>query len=298
MRHSIWLAILLFPCLLVGPARGQVKLQWKLSKGITFYVEESVRVKQTLTILGNESRQDLDTTKIHRFLVEDDSPDNGPVLKQTILAVKENNSAQSKTSPEFLKQLEGTTFRIALSPEGKVLKFEGRDQLVKKLAKNNEELAGTVGALFTEEMLRSTVETLFGFWPGKEVSEGKTWTREATVPLGPLGNLVGKNTYKLVGKEDGGNAVKVTLSTAASYVPPASSAGLPFKITKGNFKVEKVEGTLLVDPAAGRLVEANLARRLKGTVTVTAPSGPSIDMEMIQEQTIKTRVTDKNPAGD
>jgi hypothetical protein len=295
MRHFPWLAVLLVPCLFVRPALGQVKLAWKLSKGDTFYVEESVRVKQTLTIQGNESRQDLDCTKIHRFSVEEGTPGKDVVLKQTILSVKENGPGNPRSGSEILKQLEGATFRITLNPSGKVVKFEGRDELVKKIAKDNKEVEGTVGALFTEETLRAPVESLFGFLPDKEVSPGKTWAREATLPLGPLGNLSGKSTCKLLSAEKDANRVKLLVTTTASYVPPTSTAALPFKITGGNFKVEKAEANLVFDTAAGRLVEANTVRRLKGTVSVAAT--PPLDMEIAQEQTIKTRVTDKNPAG-
>src|SRR5262249_18480569 len=143
-----------------------------------------------------------------------------------------------------------------------------REELVKKLAKNNEELSGTVGALFSEETLRATAEALFGFLPGKEVADGTNWTNDATVPLGLLGNLVGKCTYKLVGKEKDNNVVRLSAKTTASYVPPAKPASLPFKIVKGDFKTEKAEGELRFDTAVGRLVQAETVRHLKGTVTV------------------------------
>src|SRR5262249_1129098 len=84
LRFLPLLALLLFPV----TARAQTKMEWKLKPGDVFFVEEVTQVRQTLILMGSETRQDLDQTRVLRFTVLKKNQDGGLVLAKKIEAIK------------------------------------------------------------------------------------------------------------------------------------------------------------------------------------------------------------------
>jgi len=283
--------------MLAATAPGQTQLEWHFKKDDKFFVEETTGVKQTLTVLGSETRQDLDYTRVSRFTVLEKNADGSVVLKQEVLNIKVNQGAgDPNADTKLLQRLQGAAFKITLDPKGRVTGFEGYDALVKKIAAGDEDLAKMVRLLLTEESLKKPIELLLAFQPGKEVAPGDTWRGKLTLPFGPLGALETVNTYEFQGKEkDNAEVVKLSVASKVTYQPPAGEGALSFKVTRGDVKAVKAQGTIWFQTARGRLVRAESTRHLQGTLTVTAATGQTLTLGLVQEQTVKTRVDDNNP---
>src|SRR5207245_3369011 len=106
----------------------------------------------------------------------------------------------------------------------------------------------------------ASARELFGFLPEKEE---KTWTREYVTPLGPLGSLTRKNSYRDEGGDslDGKSVEKVTFRSNVAYTAPPEKTAQPasaqpstFRVVKGDLKSpEPSKGTIHFDAQAGRL---------------------------------------------
>jgi hypothetical protein len=296
MRLHGWLAVVLIGSSLATSAQAQMSLRWKFKEGDTFFVEEKVSAKQTVKIRGSAERQELEQTKISRFKVLKATPDGGAILEQKIEAVRATpHGATAKADASVLRRFVGATFRITLDGRQRLTQLEGYKQLVEALARENADHAKLLRALLTEDSLRRPLEGLLAFAPEKPVAKGGTWTIKSTEPFGPLGTLHLVDTYTLQGEEPAEkDAVKVTVTTAATYTLPEEGGVLRFKVLSGDVKVQEAKGSLLFNPTAGRLLRRETQRTLRAFLTIGL-ADQRLDMEVEQQQSITTRVLESNP---
>ena len=277
------------------PAAAQVKLAWKFKQGERFFVEDVVNVRQTIKIANSENRQDLDQTKISRFTVLKANPDGSVLLEQKIEAVKVKVSGEGPDADtKILQQFVGASFLIGIDAKRAVTRFDGYEQLIKKIVKDNPVNAKLVRALMTEESLKAGIQDLLAVAPNQEVMPGKSWTGKTTLPLGPLGTLVLVNAYKLESINKASKEAKITMTAKASYTPPGPNQDLSLKVTGGDIRLEKVAGTFFFDAVRGRLLRSETRHTLEGTLKVVIRDAP-IEMELHQEQSLKRRLLEKNP---
>jgi hypothetical protein len=189
---------------------------------------------------------------------------------------------------------------MTVTPHGEVTKFEGYEELIKKIAGEDAEARKIVQAVLGEEYLKRSATEVFGVLPPGPVKGGDKWgaDKKQEIPLGPLGSftITREFTYDGKGNLNGQPFDKITFTATASYNPPKPGAtgSFPFQVTKGDLKASDLKGTVWFDASAGRLVGMETSMRLKGTLSVTA-SGNTFDAELDQERTTKTRVLDKPP---
>jgi hypothetical protein len=281
---------------LAAPAQAQVELRWRFQKDDVFFVEEATTSRQTLTFTNSESRQELDYTRVSRFTVKQKNPDDSLVLEQKIETVKINRTGgATAANPKLLQQMEGATFRITCDAQLHVTRFEGYQELVKKMAGDDPELAKMVRLLVREDGLKAPVEMLLTCVPGKAVAPGATWESKITMPFGPLGSLATVNTFTFEGpdKKDP-KLARAAVATAVTYTLPEGESGLAFQIKAGSLKATKASGSLVFNTTAGRLVSYESTRVLKGSLTV-ASMGRTQEMGIEQTQNSTWRVLEKNP---
>lgn len=292
-------AVLLALVLPLAASAQDAKPEWKFTEGKTFYVQTVSILKQDMKTLGKTLKQDLEQTTVYSLKVLKVEANKNVVLEQKVESIKLENKTGGAppTDEKFNQQLVGAAFKVTLGPSGDVLKFEGYDDLVKKIAGDDAAAQKVVKAALSEENLKRGVADVFSFLPDKAI---KAWKRPADLNLGPLGSFAGTKEYKLEGKEmiDGKPVDKITFTGEAKYSGPDAKtlAGgpFPFQVTKGELKVEDFKGTLLFDPAAGRLVSAEESKKITGNVTINV-SGSSLDTNVVQEQTTTTKVLDQLP---
>jgi hypothetical protein len=290
-------ALLSVAVLLAGvaaPVQAQeVKLQWKFKEGEKIYVEDVMNKKTILSVQGQPIKSEQKTTFIISYTVKK------ATSASTILVMKfedvevRTESGVGGAFDKIMEKMKGATFTITLTPDGKITKFEGFQDLVKQLAAADENTAKLIRAIVNEAMVTSAVEQAFGFLPDKAVKKGETWTREGTLPLGPLGDFKSANTYTYNGKTENGEAIGV--QQTMRYIPPKGGdlAGL-FKIVRGDLKAKKAETSYIFDAEKGRLVSATLSTLIHGTLTVDF-TGMETQVELSMDTTGTSRVLDKNP---
>jgi hypothetical protein len=301
MQRHYRLGAILALALFALPAHAQVQMEWKLKEGDKFFLETVSTLKQQMRTQGKEMKQDLEMTTVFSLAVQKKNADNTAVLEQKIesLSVKNAAGQAAGTDEKFNQQLVGAAFKVTLSPRGEVAKFEGYDDLVKKLAGDDPAARKAVQSIMPEESLKASVSEAFGFLPDKPVKTGDSWERETTRSLGPFGSITSKRKYSYDGSEmvEGKPLEKISFTAASTYNPPkaAEPNAFQFQVAKADLKLEDVKGTFLFDAAAGRLVHSEMGLKMKGTVVIVV-MGTNLETEAQQDQTIKMRVLDKNPA--
>jgi len=296
-RRTCGLALVLLAGLAL-PAGAQTTLAWKFKEGEKFYVEDVNDLKQTISIIGKDIRQNTKITTITSFVVK--STQGGDVtLDQKIESVDIKSSGDNLGGQmeKVFEKLQGATFTVTLK-DGKVTKVKGYDEFIKKLADGDEMAAKFAKMLMSEDTVKKSVQDVFGGLPKQPVNVGDKWSQEDTVPFGPLGAF--KSTKDYTFKEKDKDGAIVAYKSTMAYVAPKDKDGVfggILKIMKGNIKTDNAKGTLVFDVENGKLVRATNSMTAKGALTVEV-MGNQLDLDVSVEQATTTRVLAKNPKSD
>jgi hypothetical protein len=294
LRHG--LLALLFASLSVAPASAQAVIKWKFKQGDKFYLDNASDIKQSFEIMGMTQKQDLANKMLVSYEVVK-AEGGSTVLQEKIekasMEIKSGvPPAVANQMTALSKQMTGATFKITLNPEGKITNFEGFDAFVKKITQANPQAAQMLPGLLSKETMSKGVEEAFGFTPAKPVNPGDKWTRNATLPMGPLGDAKVDTTYTYKGKA--GKDEEIDIEAAMTFSPPKTPTP-GAAVSKVNMKTESAKGKILFDAQSGRMVKQEMKIHLKGSMTVNA-AGNEVSMDMDQDQTHTVRVLDKPPA--
>ncbi len=276
---------------LAPPAHAQTSPEWKFKKGAKFFVEVTTTNAQTLEPGGTAKPTTSNTsvTTVSSFEVVDAGAD-GAQLRQKVEGV--SVKADDPTGPSAARAagvLKGAQFTLTVSPAGRVAKFDGYNDFVRRLTGGNDAAEKQVRAAYPEEAFKEELATIFGVLPDKPAAPGATWKRTESLPLGPLGVLSGEATYTYRGKGDGGEQIDVT--RVLTYAAPKEEGNLKLR----DVKVREAKGTALFDAANGRLVKEELTVKLEGAVVLKESATATTTINVKQTTTRTFRVLEKNP---
>jgi hypothetical protein len=297
MLRKSWWASALVLAIVTAPSFGQDKLEWKFKQGEKFYVESVQNIKQSIEFMGQSMKQDMKNTTVSSFEVKEKTA-NKVVLEQKILSVKMKSTggAGGGEAEKMGERMKGAVFTVTLGPDGRITKFEGYDDMIKKLTRDNKEAAKMTRMMLPKETFEKAVAEVFGFLPKKAVSKGDTWKKDLTLSMGPIGSFKQDTTYTHQGK--GADGVKIGLTSKLTYTPPkGDGGGLPFKVTKGDLTSKDFKGTIVFDPTKGRMGSSKIDATIKGTITMEIMDR-EIEMTMEQNMSMTSKVLDKAPADD
>lgn len=291
VQRLLILGVALLPATLQGQTPEGLK--WKFSPNEEFRLETTTEMKQAIKV---KNQADLPVQAVKHVQVSSyrakPADGEGTVLEQKIESIRTESATASAPAPKLFQQLEGATLRITLSPTFQVVKLEGYDEMLKKVAGDDANLERAVANLLPKETLLRSLEESFAFLPPPGTAVGKTWERKYTASLGPLGTLNITQVYKLDGEEtlDGRTVVRISCQPQVAYAKPSGkSSELPIQIADGQLTAEAAQGTLWFDPAAGKLVKSEMKMSLKGTLTVQA-GGQQDVVEISQDLIVKIRM--------
>jgi hypothetical protein len=286
-------AVALLVAGLAFPAHAQERLEWKLKKGDRFYLRNVTTTKQTLKALGKEVPQNTEQTIVLGFTVEEQLTD-GFLLKET---VEELTITPEKGDPVSDSKIVGASFNVTLSKNWEILKFEGYDKLIDKLAGDDVTVRQALQATLQEDALKKSVREALAFLPDRPVKDGDTWERSIEEPLGVLGQLRETRTYKLDGKEDAGGKKldKITFTTAVDFKPGKRVENVPYYVLSGRIETKEAKGTVLFDPTTGRVVESKSDLKLVGTMVLSS-SDAKVDAVFEQTQSSVVTILNEKPA--
>lgn len=287
-------------------AGDKVDLKVKFEKDKPFYQEMTTKTQQDMKVMGMEVKQNQDQTFYFSWTFKEEDKDKNTVVVQKIEGVKLTinvagnpitfdstaQSSQSTALSEFFRALVGSEFRLTLDKDNKVIKIEGREEFLRKLAAANQQMEPLLKAILSEEALRQMAEPTFGVAPPHPVAKGDTWTRDSTLNLGPIGSYKGVYKYKYEGRDDKNkDLAKISVETTLTYQPPqeGSGAGLPFKIKSADLKSKDGKGTVYFDVKKGRLEKSDQSIKLDGKLTIDiAGMTTEVTLNQGQDTTVTT----------
>ncbi len=271
--------------------QAQVNLAWKFQEGETLYVETIQMMKQSLESKGKTLKKELTTTTTVTSLTVKRNTPQGPELDIKIVGLKVDSDANQAADSKLAEKMKGSTFTVSLNPAGKITKFTGYEDFVKKLAGDDEAIEKQVRTGLAEDKLKKSIEATFAYLPGKAVVKGDSWKQESTESLGPFGAFKVAKVFTYQGKEEAGDLV--TVAATRTFLP-SRGEGVLVKVIKGSLKGEEAKEGFLFDSDKGRLIRGENHVLIRGTLTVEFMEEQQM-MDVLVAQTNSIRVLANNP---
>jgi hypothetical protein len=209
----------------------------------------------------------------------------------------DSTKAANADSPlsDFFKSLVGAEFQVVLDKECRVQKVEGREEFVRKLVEANKQMKPLLDQILSEKALMEMAEPTFAVVTADPVEKGKTWKKETTLDMGPIGRYKNEYTYTYEGEDKDLDAIKV--DTKLTYSPPEKAegaGGLPFKIKSADLKSKSSSGTVWFNRKKGRVEKSKTDLDLAGKLTIEI-GGQATEVELTQTQKTTVKTMDHNP---
>lgn len=290
---------------LVPTTSAQTELHWQFKPGDVFYNEVRQNTLTIITVRDLVQPQELKQTVLCRLTVKDLRADGTVVLERRVEKVTFENEKGLPDVERIASLMKGMTFLLTLDPQKRqIIKLEGYDDFIGRLTQLDEAAAKTLRTLLPAEAVSASIEADFFHTPDRAVKKGDGWTSRFRMPMGPLGNLIGQNTYTFEDdkfmdpKDEDAKAPqhRFIFTTAAKFEPPQAGQATPggLQFSNAQLKIEEAKGTVLFDARKGRVVKA--VTNMKFTVTLSAEAnGQHINMVLSQTTAQTSRFLDRNP---
>jgi hypothetical protein len=258
-------------------------------------VESTAKIKQAMEAMGMKAKVDMDFKTVNRYTVKKAARD-GVVLEAKVETVDvKTDGPGGEEIEKFMKLLRGALFAVTLDRNGKITRYEGYAEHIRKIAKEDKQQAKMFQALLTEDALRQEPEDLFEIGPDKAVAKGGRWQKKQRVSLGAVGSLKAVSQFTYQGKSKEGEQIDVTATL--TYLPPQGGDGLPFKITKGDLKAASYKGKIWFDQNRSRVARVRIMTTIKGNLTAEVMN-QTVEMSLEQSSVGTVRVLDRSPSDD
>jgi hypothetical protein len=236
-------------------AQEEYSLQYRFVKGKTYRLSDSLDLKSTQEMMGQEMKSTstiLMTTK----LVAADVDDNG----STVLTISPEALKLSVKSPQMDTTMSpqepiGKRSRVTVSRLGELSRREVVDTV---------KMTGIMRVLSQRETVR------FHIFAGRPVKVGGTWTSTKVDTMDTMGSKVSTTTttnYTILSREKlgGRDCLKISFTGKSTFSGKGSMMG-------GEFFLEgsgTTSGAVFVDPANGLPLSEDLASETETTVALT-----------------------------
>jgi hypothetical protein len=197
----------------------------------------------------------------------------------------------------LLGQLVGSTFQITVDPDGRVVDFQGAKGQIQAAAGNNP-LGGqsfTMASIIDPDGWREIADLTF-FRPEDPADGEPQWERPAKHSWGPLGSWTGRVSYARAGKEGTLDRIRYTYKLA-HQAPKGDAGGLPFQVSRADFKHQEAGGSIEFDNAKRRVVKAEEHFPVKGNLTIGL-LGQETPVELEETQDFRIRIFETRPSSE
>ena len=264
-------------------------------EGDVFWQEVVIGRVSGYRVLGADMGQDVKYLLVSRFTITKKEADGGLHVRQKVEAVRLDNADRTLQGRlnDLLQKTRGATFEMTLNPRREVVAFKGGQEALTVFADGNP-LGGTsflMWSFLDQDGWKELAEVSF-FRPKEPVRKGDRWTRPLTHAWGPLGNWTGQVGYVHLGRQ--GPVERYDYVLDLGYKPPVKGGGLPFAISKADFRLQTARGAIGFDPVRGRVTAAEERFHVRGLLEVSA-LGVDAAVEMDETQLFQLRLHDRNP---
>jgi hypothetical protein len=284
---------------------GEVKFKAFEGKD-PFYQEVETKTKQVMKVMNQEVTQNQDQTFFIKWSPQEKDKDGNYVVKQEIIGVVmkidiggnkiefdsrgDKSKQQKNPMTDFFNALMSQSLTFTVSPSLDVKKIEGRTEFIKKLSETNPAIKSLLDQIMSEEALKKMAEPT---WFAVPSEKDKTWTKDSTLELGPLGTY--KTSFNFTNEGTKGDIDTIKIEAQLKYTEPKEGKGvLPFTIKKATLESKEGKGTANFNRAKGRIDSSELTMKLDGELKIEV-GNMETDIKLTQDQTSKTKSFDKNP---
>ncbi len=290
--------VVLLSGVLAAPAAAQTSLAWRLAEKDQFWTEWNCLQLHRNQMNQQRAESMEETTVVSRFTVLEENPDRSVVVEQQVQLVK--TRALGKPVSALAQRLDGVVVRVTLDDKRNVTRVDGLDELVARLARQQEHEPDSRQLEAVREsfdnQVRVWLEYVFYNLPARPVRPGATWREEINRAANAGMNKRTRTfTFRGTEKVDGRELERIDFTTrtlVSSEDKPEPS--LLFRKPHMEIAHEDNTGTLYYDPAAGRLagVRENVLIRSEGTGMMR---GEKIDVKTEVQGRSTLRFHDHDP---
>jgi len=284
-----------------------VRFQWKAfdpAHTRTFYQTLTTNTRQTMKVMGMNVEQIQNQTFYIQWIPQPKDDQGNWVVIQKIIGVKMdidiggNMISYDSAVPaqpqnpmtDFFKALLDLSLTFTVDKDLKVIKIDGNEKFSEELSKTNPQMEPLPKSILSEDALKTMTEpTFFAFPP----SSAKSWKRESTLDLGPIGSYKTDYLFTRAGTTRRGQE-KVDVKATMVYHKPTEKGKLPFAIESGAIIGKDGNGYALFNLRRGWFDSYTMSMTLAGKLSIDI-GGMKTQVELKQEQTAAVTTTAYNP---
>jgi len=262
-----------------------------------FYQEVLVTQQTRCNIQGLAFDGDLQYRVLSSLAINKRTPDGGLSVTQRVERAEllRSDALTQSIVGGLLGQMVGDTFQMTVDRDGRVVDFRGAKERVRAAAGVNP-LGGQdflMASVIDPDGWREIAELTF-FRPRSSGSGERGWERAMKHGWGPLGSWGGRVAYAPAGRE--GTLDRVRYTHNLTYQAPKEDAvGLPFQISRAEFKHGEAGGSIEFDTVKGRVVKAEERFPVKGSLTMGL-LGQETPVALEETQEFRVRILESPPA--
>jgi hypothetical protein len=171
----------------------------------------------------------------------------------------------------ILNRLSQAIFQVKMGLTGNVIEISNISPLAESILKGIDSIQGQAAGmlktqtsmLVSEKSIKSMIESVTAYLPGKQVKVGDKWDTQLSLVSGGMGMLIANN-YKL--KKISGNQAELA---AESTIEPASQYPIDMNGAKISYDVRGLgKSTVDVDTQTGWLIKASSKQHLMGNMNL------------------------------
>lgn len=298
------------------PAAGEVfKKRYIWQPGTTTYYRHSSISESSTSADDQEPATKSITTMLVRqevYSVKDDGTGRVAITLKQVHHEGTDSKGTSrvfdsrepdKSDPDTRKvygALAGRTFIMEITPDGRMVRMEGVQEMVDAMFGSLDELKEVATQPMMQKMRKSMEETIsqasaigLAAQPqGRRI--GEEWTNETNAPAMMFGEMTGKTVYKLESVDTvDGRRIMTTRSTGERKMKPAPEPSPAQKPTPGEFSVPfprmqgqaVASGIEVFDLNRGRLIRSEDSQDMTGSMTITMPDITGRDRTAMKTET-------------
>jgi Family of unknown function (DUF6263) len=269
-------------------ARAQVKLEYKFPEGKTLTYKTTMKMNQTMTLMGMEIPTEVEQTVVASQVIgkragdatlpvqqKVDSMRNELSLPGGIQVTYDTKDPDAKIDNEQLKFLEDVfklagqiAYTVVLDDKNKIKAIEGTETLLEKVDKLDPKVRSTMRTQLQADKLKTKFEQSHANLPDVLARPGESWERTETFATGGQ-EFIFRKKYEYAGTEKKGDKTldKITSKVLDVKLVQEPNDEGPLQVTKSDLKAESSEATILFDREAGCIAESRGKLQIKGTAT-------------------------------
>jgi hypothetical protein len=267
VKKHPWSAVIV-AVVIAGEASAQVKLEWQFREGEVLLVERVATRKQAVTVKGTVRAEERRNTSVLavRFKAKTADAFVLDVKYESIkFAVTPVGGAKTPIEDAAPAVRLGSNLTVTITPQGKLLKLDGFDAFIAKLAGKDSAHEKMLKAMLSEDAVRADLEDVFSFLPERPVAKGAQWKHVATEPVPPFGSFKAALDYMLT--EQQGDECTLACAIKLAYRPPSGDGDF-LRVLKGGLTKSEGKGTILFDAKKGRPIRSEKDIHLRGELVV------------------------------